>query len=183
MATTERLVTADELLDMPEVSCRYELVRGELRSRPFVRFPQAQVCTNILMHLYAYVTANGLGQVYPGNTGFTLELDPDHVRAPSVSFVRRAGVDAAGTNDGFFPAPPDVAFEVVSPDDGYMDVDERVGDYLEAGTLAVVVVNPRRRTVRVHRPRSDTVELAEADTLEVSDVVPGWRMPVREMFE
>ena len=84
---------------------------------------------------------------------------------------------------GFFPGPPDIAIEVISPSDLYTEVDEKVADYLAAGTQAVIVVNPRRRTVKVHRPLSDTVELTESDTLEVSDIVPGWQMPVREMFE
>ena len=84
---------------------------------------------------------------------------------------------------GFFPGPPDIAIEVISPNDLYTEVDEKVADYLAAGTLAVIVVNPRRRTVRVHRSLSDTVELTESDTLEVSDIVPGWQMPVKDMFE
>ena len=182
MATTKQLVTVDELLEMPKIDCRYELVRGELRSRPFVRFRQAQIATKMCMHIYRYAKASGLGKVYPSGTGFTLAMEPDHVRAPGVSFVRQARVDAAGNGEGFFPGPPDVAFEVVSPDDLYMDLDEKVADYLETGTLAVIVVNPRRRTVKVHRPASATVKLSEADTLEIDDVVPGWSMPVKEMF-
>ena len=72
---------------------------------------------------------------------------------------------------------------MISPNDLYTEVDEKVADYLAAGTLAVIVVNPRRRTVKVHRSLSDTVELTESDTLEVSDIVPGWQMPVQDMFE
>lgn len=183
MATTERLVTADELLKMADDGFRYELVRGELRKMPPSGHPHAGIAGDLAIHFGSHVKANKLGKVYVAEGGFVLETDPDHVRAPDVGFVRQARVDAAAGTQGFFPGPPDIAFEVVSPNDLYTEVDEKVADYLAAGTLAVVVVNPRRRTVRVHRPLSDTVELTEADTLEVSDVVPGWRMPVREMFE
>ena len=182
MATTEQLVTADDLLKMPEVSCRYELVRGELRARPFAGHERGRIAMNVLMNLYAGVEANGLGEVRSA-TGFILESDPDHVRAPDVAFVRQERVDAACDVAGFFPGPPDIAIEVISPSDLYTEVDEKVADYLAAGTLAVIVVNPRRSTVKVHRPLSDTVELTESDTLEVSDIVPGWQMPVKDMFE
>ncbi len=183
MATTEQLVTADELLVMPEVNCRYELVRGELRERPFLGFQQGAIAATIATGLGLHVDEDGLGGTYAAGTGFLLESAPDHVRAPTVAFVRQGRVDAAADVAGFFPGAPDIAIEVISPSDLYTEVDEKVADYLAAGTLAVIVINPRRRTVRVHRPTSDTVELTESDTLEVSDIVPGWQMPVKDMFE
>ena len=154
MTTTKQLVTADELLRMPEITCRYELVRGELRSRPFVGHVQGRISMNVLTSLYTHAKANGLGVALPV-AGFILALRPDHVRAPSVAFVQQARVDAVADIEGFFPGPPDLAFEVVSPEDLYSDVYERIADYLAAGTLAVVVVDPRRRTVKVHRPRGN----------------------------
>ena len=183
MTTTKRLVTADELLAMPDDGFRYELVRGELRKMPPSSHPHAGIAGNIAADFGAHVKANKAGKIYVADGGFVLESDPDHVRAPDVGFVRQERVDAARGIPGFFPGPPDVAFEVISPNDRYTEVEEKVADYLAAGTLAVVVVDPRRRTVRVHRPPSEMVELGEADTLEVDDVVPGWQMAVGEMFE
>ena len=156
---------------MADDGFRYELVRGELRKMPPSGHPHAGIAGDLAIHFGSHVKANKLGKVYVAEGGFVLETDPDHVRAPDVGFVRQARVDAAAGTQGFFPGPPDIAFEVISPNDLYTEVEEKVADYLAAGTL------------RVHRPLSDTVELAESDTLEVSDVVPGWRMPVGEMFE
>ena len=127
--------------------------------------------------------ANGLGKVYAAETGFKLASDPDHVRAPDAAFVQRERVEEVGDSPGFFPGPPDVAIEVISPSDLYTDVDEKVSDWLDAGTLAVIVVDPRRRVVKVHRSLTDVVVLAEADTLEVSDVVLGWQMSIKDIFE
>jgi hypothetical protein len=45
----------------------------------------------------------------------------------------------------------------------------------------VVMVNPRDRTVSVHTPKS-VITLTESDTLDGGDVVPGWRLPVAEIF-
>ena len=183
MATTEQLMTADELLEMPDDGMRYELVRGELKEMPPAGFRHGQIAMKVGRSLDHFVADSGLGVVCAAETGFVLATDPDHVRAPDAAFVRQARADAVGNLDSFFPGPPDVAIEVISPSDRYTEVDEKVADYLAAGTQAVIVVNPRRRTVRVHRAPSDTVELTESDTLEIDDVVPGWRMAVGEMFE
>ena len=183
MATTEQLVTAEQLLDMPDDGFRYELVRGELRKMPPAGHQHGRVAMKVGSRLEVFATENGLGYAYAAETGFVLASDPDHVRAPDAAFVRRERAEVAATTPGFFPGPPDIAIEVISPNDLYTEVEDKVADYLAAGTVAVVLVDPRRRTVKVHRSSTDTVELAESDTLEVSDVVPGWRMPVREMFE
>ena len=183
MATTKQLVTADELLNMPDDGFRYELVRGELRKMPPAGHQHGGIAGLIGIHFGSHIKLEGLGKIYIAEAGFILASDPDHVRAPDIAFVRQERVDAAADVGGFFPGPPDVAFEVISPSDLYTEVDEKVADYLAAGTLAVIVVNPRRRTVKVHRSLSNTVELTESDTLEVSDIVPGWQMPVKEIFE
>ena len=130
-----------------------------------------------------YVKTNRLGTAYAGGTGFLLESDPDHVRAPGAAFVRRERAESVVDRDSYFPGAPDLAIEVVSPSDRYTDVDEKVADWLDAGTLAVVVVNPRSRTVKVHRSRTGIAALDESDTLDVSDIVPGWQMSIKDIFE
>lgn len=181
MATaTRRPITADDLLQMREDDCRFELVRGELRKRPFLGQIHGMRAGYILVSIGAHAEANDLGEVYSANTGF--QLAEDHVRVPNVSFVRRERADATKDAPGYFPGSPDVAVELASLNDTYMDIDEKVADYLDAGTVAVIVVNPRNLTVRVHRSRTDVALLTESDTLEVDDVIPGWRMPVGDIF-
>ena len=183
MVTTTRPVTAEDLLEMPDDGFRYELVRGELRKMAPAGHVHGRYASSTGGYLMMHVRANKLGRTYGAETGFLLASDPDHVRAPDGAFVRRERAEAAGDAPGFFPGAPDLAIEVVSPSDRYTEVDEKVADWLDAGTLAVVVVNPRGRTVKVHRPASDVTVLSEADTLDVGDVVPGWRMAVKEIFE
>ena len=180
-AATTRPMTADELLNMPDDRFRYELVRGELRKMPFADHVHSERALAIGASLLIHARANRLGRVYGADTGF--ELAPDHVRAPDAAFVRAERADAAQDSDGFFPGPPDLAVEVVSPDDLYMDVEEKIADWLDAGALAVVVANPSGRTVEIRRSRTDVVILNEDDVLEVQDVVPGWRMAVADIFK
>lgn len=183
MATTKQLVTAEELLCLPDDGFRYELVRGELRKMPPAGHRHGELALSIGASLRNFVKESGLGKAYAAETGFKLESDPDHVLAPDAAYVALDRAAPAIETQGFFPGPPDLAVEVTSPSDTYSEVEEKVADWLDAGTRAVVVVDPRRRTVKVHRSVSDSAVLTDADTLAVDDVVPGWAMPVREIFE
>jgi Uma2 family endonuclease len=181
-------MTAEELLDMPDDGFRYELVRGELRKMPLRGMAEGSAATEIGLSLWRHVEANSLGLLYMAPTGFTLATDPNHVRVPAVGFVSgQRPVHPAEPNgylrDSFVQRAPDLAVETVSFIDPHYDLDEKIADWLDAGTRAVVVVNPRRRTVNLHRLTTGVVTLMEADVLAVDDVVPGWQMPVMEIFE
>ncbi len=162
---------------------RYELVKGELRTMAAAGHVHGSVVMNLAIPLGQYIMANGLGRIYAAETGFKLEEDPDTVRAPDVAFVRQERLGEAVDTKGFWPGAPDLAVEVVSPSDLYADVEAKVLAWLDAGTRMVIVVNPQERVVCVYRSRTDVEVLSEEDTLEGRDVVPGWSLPVREVFE
>ena len=105
---------------------------------------------------------------------------------PDVGFVsqeRIGSLDAAERPFVFFPGAPDLVVEVISPNDRLTrDVHGQGGkNGLPHGTLMVIVVNPRNRTVQVYTS-DGVIELTEADTLGGGDVVPGWTMPVADIF-
>ena len=184
MATANtKLITAEELLLMPELEYRYELVRGELIRKPFLEHLIGFYTANIGAELAMFVQSNRLGRAYSPNAGFLLERDPDTVLAPSASFVRQERVEAVGDTDDFFPGAPDFVAEVISPSDRLTDVYDKVGEWLNAGARMVVVVNPRDKTVQVYRSMTEVVTLTEADTLDGGDVVHGWRLPIADIFE
>ena len=182
MVSKPRLVTAEELLEMPDDGYRYELVRGELRKMAPAGARHGRSAGKVARPLMNHVATNGLGEVYIAEAGFLLSSDPDLVRVPNVAFVRRGREEAVGVVDGFFPGPPDLAVEVISPSDRYTEVAEKVEDWLKAGTRMVVVVDGRRRVAIVHFRGKESVTLIERDTLDGGDVVPGWSMPVAEIF-
>jgi Uma2 family endonuclease len=180
MTVDTRLFTADELLRLPQDGFRYELVQGELKRMSPAGYDHGDIAMNIGAHLKAHVRAHHLGKVFAAETGFLLSRNPDTVLAPDVSYVRTERLMPA-RGRGYFAGCPDLAVEVISPDDLYTDVDEKTQHYLRAGTRAVVIVNPRTGTVHVHRGPSDMKAMTE--TLAVDDVVPGWKMPLSEIFE
>ena len=182
MTTTERLMTADALLSRPDDGFRYALVRGELRRMPPASHQHGRFGFNITLSLGRYVRAHDLGTLYVAETGFRIASDPDTVLAPDAAFVRRERVEAIGDSPGYWPGAPDLAVEIVSRHDLYTEIEEKVGAWLAAGTRLVIVVNPRQHRATVYRSLHDIAILTEDDTLDGGAVVPGWRMPVRELF-
>jgi Uma2 family endonuclease len=179
MTVETKLMTADELLAMPDDGFhRYELVRGELLTMSPAGAKHSRIALRIAVHLANYVADKGLGQVFGADTGFVISRDPDTVRAPDASFVRAERyVDV----EEFFPGPPDLAVEVISPSDRYTEVDAKVSEYLDAGTRMVIVIHPAKKTATV-TTRAGSSRLTINDTLTGADVVPGWSLPMRELF-
>jgi Uma2 family endonuclease len=182
MATANQLITAEELLHMPDDGYRYELIRGELRKMALAGHLHGRITINITTPLDQHVRGHDLGVVCAAETGFKLASNPDVVRAPDVAFVRRERAEEVGDVEGYWPGAPDLAVEVISPGDTYAEVQEKVFDWLEAGTKMVILVMPRKRAVTVYRSLTDIIMLTEHDMLDGGGVVPGWKIPVRELF-
>lgn len=182
MTTKTRLMKAEDLLRMPDDGFRYELVKGELIKMPPAGNIHGKQAMRLGWRLAQYVETNDLGVVYAAETGFKLASDPDTVRGADIAFVGKRRIEEAGEVEGYWPGAPDLAVEVISPGDTYTAVEEKVAEYLQAGTQAVWVVNPRRRTITVYRSLNDITILTEQDQLEGGDVIPGFRCSVREVF-
>ena len=180
MATQLRTMTVDDLLAMPEDGMRRELVAGELLEMTPVGRPHARTFQRINRSLDAHVLEHGLGEVY-AEYGYVLERDPATVRAPDLSFVRTDRL-AESSDEGYFTGVPDLAIEIVSPNDRPSEVGAKVKEYLDAGTQMVIVADPHNRDVLIHRPGRPALELAESDVIDGEDVVPGWKLPVRDIF-
>lgn len=184
MAVNTKLMTADELWSLPSDGMRHELVRGELRTMPPGGMEQCDRSSVLDGSLGLYVRTHRLGRVFTNEPGFVLATDPDTVRAPDLAFIRRERIEATGIPGGYYRGgAPDLAVEIISPNDLYTEVDEKVAEWLEHGTLVVFVVNPRRKVVAVHRPRQPVDILGIEDTLTAEDVVPGWSLAVSDLFD
>ena len=181
--TTAKLVTADDLLRMPDDGYRYELLEGKLVKLAPASREHGRHAAHVMARLWQHVNIHQLGEVSAAETGFRLASNPDTVRAPDAAFVSIARVQEIGQETGYWTGAPNLAVEVVSPNDTYTEVESKALQWLDSGTQAVVVVDPRRQSIKVYRSRSDIVILTGEDVLEIPDVVPGWTLPLRELFE
>jgi Uma2 family endonuclease len=175
-------MTAQELLDFRHEPYRHELLRGTLQEMEPAGAEHGRVALNIGELLNAHVKAHRLGIGFAAETGFQLAWDPDTVRAPDAAFVAHRPDRLAASRSGFWQGPPDLAFEVVSPNDRYSSVEEKAWEWLDAGARAVVVVDPRRRTAKVYRSRRDIRVLTDDEALDLDDIVAGWAPNVADLF-
>jgi Uma2 family endonuclease len=183
MSVGTHLVTAEDLLRMPDDGWRYELVRGELRRMPLPGFRHGRIANRIGHHLTTHVQDHDLGVVVAAETGFLLHSDPDEVRGADVAFVSKARLQATNfSQEKHFPGAPDLAVEIVSPSDSYADVEEKVLLWLGAGAQLIVVADPKKQVLLVHRPNRSAEILTLSDTLDATPVVPGWVFRVSDAF-
>ena len=183
MSTTQTM-TADALWSLPEVAGRrYELVRGELVEVPGAGGRHGQLALWIGMLLLRFVGPRRLGVVSGDGPGYLLGRDPDTLRIPDVSFVAADRLPAGGVPEAFWPFAPDLAVEIVSPNDRAEDVHGKAREYLNAGTRVVWVVRPRTRRVAVYRGEGDTQESSDDGVLDGGDVLPGFDLSVADLFE
>jgi Uma2 family endonuclease len=176
-------LTAEELWRLPDDGLRHELIDGELTTMAPSASEHGLVAGNEYGSLFVHLQSRNVGRVFAAETGFLLARDPDLVRAPDMAFVRSERAEAVGRVRGYWPSAPDLAVEVVSPNDRPGEVAEKVRTWLAHGARLVLVVYPDERRVRVHLPGHAPRERSEADTLDSSAAVPGWAVPVRVFFE
>jgi Uma2 family endonuclease len=176
---SNRLITAAELIRMPRGSSRCVLVRGSLIEQPYRTALAGAVGGTLCASLGRHVDEHALGVVFASRAGFQIGSDPDTVLAPAVAFVK---MDHDELGDGYHPGPPDLAIEIVSELDDPAFVPAVVDEWLKAGCRCVIVVDPSPETITVYRSSADVQELSGADVLDVSDIVPGWTLSLREVF-
>jgi Uma2 family endonuclease len=180
MATTAQITTAEQLLQAPDLGpC--ELLRGELVMGTPAGYAQGSIAARITRALGNFVETTRLGDVLGAEPGFHIASDPDTVRAPDVAFVRSERVPHEKPQ-GFFEGAPDLAVEVLSPNDRASEVNAKVQDWLDAGCRMVWVVDPQTKTVSVYRSRTEIMVLGASDTLPGGDVLPGFSLPLVEIF-
>ena len=185
MAVNSKLMTADELFRLPDDGNRYELVRGELRTMPPGGMEQGAE-SSIFDLLVGPLRSIAQGSGGSSPTSRASCSPPIRIRSvrPMSHSSAVSGSSRPGYRGGYYRGgAPDIAVEIISPNDLYTEVDEKVAEWLEHGTLVVFVVNPRRKVVAVHRPKQPVDILGIEDTLTAEDVVPGWSLAVRDLFD
>ena len=186
MSTQETLLTADEFYDFCcKNDGRYELVRGEVIELSPVNDEHSGIAVNIATAFNNYSRRYGFGQAGV-EAGHIVLSEPDTVRGPDVSFrlVPRSG---GRQRAGFLAGAPDIAVEVVSPSNTAAETERKVQEYVAAGSQRVWVVYPATRTsprhVVVHHPDRTTISYTGDDVITDEGLLPGFSLPLAEVFE
>jgi Uma2 family endonuclease len=174
-------VTPEDLLAMPDGG-RFELVDGKLRELK-VSLLSTVIAALITRILGNHCHAHSSGWIPSAELGYQcFSWKPGQVRRADVSFIRAERVTAERWHEGFCPIPPDLAVEVVSPNDQVDELDEKINEYLRAGVKLIWVVHPVLRAVQVFRSDGTVGWLRLDDELSGEDVIPGFQCRVSELF-
>jgi Uma2 family endonuclease len=180
MDTTGPITTAEQLFQAPELGpC--ELLRGELIMMSPAGSEHGMIVAEVAGILRDFVKPRGLGVVLGAETGFRVSTEPDTVLAPDVAFLQAARV-ASGLPKGYFPGAPDLAVEVLSPNDRFSEVIAKVQNWLGAGCKCVWVVDPKTQAVAIYGAGHTGAILGASDTLTGGELLPGFSTPVAGIF-
>ena len=180
MTTKPKLMTAEELLLLPDDDMKRELVRGVLIEEMPPGYEHGAVEAQIGRLLGNFAADNDFGEVLTGDSGFVLERGPDTVRGPDVAWVAPGRVE--GRVRGFAELAPDLVVEVRSPSDSQRHMAERAMMWLSHGVRMVLVADPEPVALTVYCAGEPPHVLGEFDVFEGEDVLPGLAEPVWRFF-
>ena len=181
-ATTE-LLTAEDLLRLSSEGVKGELIRGVLCETVSVGMEHTFIAGNMMAPLHTHVRRSRLGRVGGTDGGVLIQRNPDTVREPDIFFVSAEKLPLDAKVQGYLEVVPELVVEIVSPSDRQEAVNDKTLMWLGLGVLMVVEVYPAERAVMVHRPGVPAVTLTGEDALDGGDVLPGFRLPLREIFD
>lgn len=138
------------------------------------------VGTRLIIKLGRYLEDNEIGAVYGPDATFKLGTKD---RLPDVSFISSARIPPGGEPIGSWGIAPDLAVEVISPNDVYDQVIGKVGEYFAAGVRQVWLITPEYKTVTVYHSPAQSVILFENEELTSADLLPGFRCPISDLFK
>jgi Uma2 family endonuclease len=173
--------TADDLLTLPDHE-RFELVDGKLVELP-MGMESSYVGGRLYRRLADYCEQPFRGWVLPADASYQfLPARPNLVRKPDVSFIRLGRLPDERPIKGHIRLAPDLVVEVISPNDLYYEVEEKIAEYRSGGVRLIWVVVPPTRTVLIRRLDGSAAEVREDGDLNGEDVVAGFRCPVADLF-
>jgi Uma2 family endonuclease len=177
---------ADDLLKLPDDGWHYELVRGRLVRMAPTTWGHGRITNRLQRALDRYVELHRLGEIVPAETGFNLTMpgEPDDtVLAADIAFIRADRLPPPET-DSFAALAPDLVVETASKGQHKPGMNAKARLWLERGAQLVWVVWPRRRTVDVWQPGDITprATLAMGDILDGGDALPGFSLPIADLF-
>ena len=175
-------VTAEEFLHNRDDAAT-ELVRGRIvvMNRPYTA--HGYFCYRFALLIGKHVEEQDLGRIVTNDAGVVTEHDPDTVRGPDVAFYSYGRIPRGPLPEGYWPAAPELVVEIRSQDDRWKDILQKTAEYLSAGVLTVAVADPVTQRVHLFSADRDAAVLDADDELTFPDILPGFAVQVRKLFE
>ncbi len=175
------IMTGEDVFELGDIG-RAELVKGELVRMAPTGHLHGYIEYRFSKVLGIFVDEHKLGRVLTGEVGIYTGRDPDTVRGADVAFISNERL-AQVHSHSYLDVAPELIVEVMSPDDRWYDVNDKLTEYFDIGVQIVWVADPLRRQVRVYRSLTEMQILSVDDTLSGGEALPGFGVTVAELFE
>jgi len=183
MATAEVLMTAEEFGQRPDPGYPEELVQGRIVAMPPADRRHGRTCLKAGRIFDTYAEEHDLGRVMSNDSGIITERDPDTVRGADVAYYSYARLPKSPLPAGYGPEVPELVVEVRSSGDSWREIVRKVSEYLMAGVLKVIVLDPGSRKAHVYSVDDEPTIPGPEDELTLPDLLPGFRVAVHRFFD
>jgi Uma2 family endonuclease len=175
------LIIGEELLEMGDIG-PVELIEGEIIEQMLSGHLHGFIEFLIANLLFNFVREHKLGRVVGGETGIYTSRNPDTVRGMDIAYISNERF-AQASQSGFLDVAPELIVEVMSPSDRWLDIQEKLAEYFTIGVRLVWLVDPQLEQIHVYHSLDDVSRLTAESDLTAPKVLPGFSLPISEIFE
>lgn len=174
------VMTGEELYELGSMQ-RMELVEGQIKIMPPTGFKHGRVESKTTRLLGNFVEKHQLGETQGGEVGVYTRRDPDTVRGADVLFISSQRLQQV-KSESYLDVAPELIVEVLSPNDRWLDVEQKLEEYFAIGVDRVWIADPMRQTLRIYTAHNEFTILQESDTVKDEAILPGFECKVAEFF-
>lgn len=174
-----RLLTGQELFELGEIGpC--ELIDGRIVGVSPTGAEHSNIEGILVRIIGNFVDEHDLGWVLPGEVGIYTRHNPDRVRGADIAFLPRAQNETVP--EGFLRTAPDMVAEVVSPNDRWREIQEKIDEYFAIGVAQVWIVEPKMQQILVYHSPTRATRYRRGETLEAPGRLEGLEIPIDRVF-
>jgi len=176
--------TEEQIQALPEDGYLYEVVDGELVMSPKNDFFHGGICSRLLAALVQFNEKHRLGVVLDSSTGFWMRNK--NCRAPDISFIPKARLNRLRfrpTTRRFFPGAPDLAVEVLSPNNARSEINARLKDFFASGTQIAWIIDPDDQSAEVCHSLTKRALVGPGGALDGEHLLPGFTYQIADLFK
>lgn len=180
----KKVWTEEDIQALPDDGYIHEVVNGELVMSPKNNFQHENICSRLLFALESFNRQHRLGVVLGSSAGFW--MFNRNCRAPDISFIPKARLESLNFKPSaktFFPGAPDLAVEILSPNNTRREIDERLKDFFASGTQLAWIINPDTESAEVCHSPTQRQLIGPGGFLDGEQLLPGFRYPIADLFK
>ena len=177
-----KALTDEQFMALPEDDNLYEYVNGELIVVANSGVEHGYLALTLGYFLTGFVRSHRLGVTCDSSTAFKMKMG--NKRSPDLAFIAKERLQGLKRlPKGFFEGAPDLAVEIISPNNTFAEIHNKLVEYFENGTRLVWVILPDEECVLVYHQPKPSKLLQVEDSLDGEAVITGFQLPLIELFQ